>query len=679
MAPGYFWIDDVSLEQVGDEVPLTEAPVLDTEEAPIAPPGEIVRTAVRCSECGYRNNPDGGTCYACGTALAPRTPVVEGPAVKPIASFEDSNPMSGGTVVGVHASQGPKSLRLDRSYVSLDEPQDWLGYDFLKADLYTEARKPLDLYVEIRDAATRDYWTRVNYSTVVPPGQSTLVIPIKQLYVGEKSRPGRMVDLGHITRLVLGIGDAPAAPLYLDNLRLERDDSPSRVVFEGLHAFDFGTGISPVMEAFTPITPSTLYSQGRGYGLKNARIWRAFDALQPDPLYQDFLCIEAGGLAVDLPNGKYRVFVNIDSPSGFWGEYQTYRKRAIFAEGQPVVSETMDFEAFRKQYFRFWNVEDLPADNTFDKYQKAYYHEKQFDVEVTDGQLNLDFQGENWACCVSAVVIFPVEKADQGETFLHYMEAKRRFYFENYFKRVLPAPTGDPIGANARDLPFVVFQRDPMRDVSYNDTPFKPELAGVIRGSAFAGEFEPVTVGVVPLSDLGKVTLSVGDLQGPAATIPARMIDVGYVSYRISRVTCRGIRLHDQSAFDPAGWNRGDAQESDAAVLADGLATAQYPARKLPGDDFDPRGGRPKLAGTSRIPGSRRDARPGRYSRRPVWPRDWHSLVPGRPQGRKVQPADGRAEPAANARLRLHRLYRLAVDFVPRIRQRETDPGLHHG
>ena len=28
MAPGYFWIDDVSLEKVGEDVPLTEKPVL---------------------------------------------------------------------------------------------------------------------------------------------------------------------------------------------------------------------------------------------------------------------------------------------------------------------------------------------------------------------------------------------------------------------------------------------------------------------------------------------------------------------------------------------------------------------------------------------------------------------------------------------------------------------------
>ena len=410
---------------------------------------------------------------------------------------------------------GRKALRLDRSYVSMDQPQDWLGYDFLKADLYTDARKPLDLYVEIRDAGTRDYWTRVNYSTVVPPGQSTLIIPVKQLYVGEKSRPGRMLDLGRITRLVFGIGDAPAAPLFLDNLRLERDDSPARVVFDGLHAFDFGTSTSPVMEGFTPITPATLYSKGRGYGLKDARIWRAFDALQPDPLYQDFLCIEAGGLAVDVPNGKYRVFVNIDSPSGFWGEYQTYRKRAILAEGRPVVSETMDFEAFRKKYFRFWNVEDLPADNTFDKYQKAYFHEKQFDVEVTDGQLNLEFQGENWACSRLGRRHLPGGEGRPGRDVPQLRGSEAPVLLRQLFQAGPAAPPAIRCGRPRRTCAASSSSSAIRCRTSPTTTRrFKRSESGVLRGEAFAGEYEPVTLALVPLRDLGKVTLSVSDLDG---------------------------------------------------------------------------------------------------------------------------------------------------------------------
>jgi hypothetical protein len=481
--------------------------------------------------------------YCCLVSASEETnPIGAGPKVKAISSFEEGNPFSGGVVVDTHATAGRKALRLDRSYMSLDQSQDWLGYDFLKADLFTDARKPMNLDVEVRDTATRDYWTRVNYSTVVPPGQSTLIIPVKQLYVGEKARPGRMLNLSGITRLVFGIGGNPPAPLFVDNVRLERDDTPARASFAGLHAFDFGTSTSPVMEGFTPITPSTQYSRGRGYGLKDARVWRAFDALQPDPLYQDFICIEAGGLAVDVPNGKYRVFVNVDSPSGFWGEYQAFRQRTILAEGRPVVREAVDFEAFKAKYFRFWNVEDKPSDVTFDKYQKTYFQEKTFDVNVADGQMNLEFQGDDSACCVSAVVIFPVANAEKGEAFLRYVEARRRFYFDNYFKRVLPSPTGDRLRPTDEDQRrgFVVFQRDPMQDVFYNDTPQAREVVDRLRGEAFAGEYEPITAAIVPLGDLGRVEVSVGDLIGPAGKIPATAIDPGYVSYRISRVTADG-------------------------------------------------------------------------------------------------------------------------------------------
>jgi len=542
MAPGYFWVDDVSLQKVDGDVPLTDKPVLDAEESPIAPPGEIPSPAVSCSVCAYRNSREWKTCYACGTTLAAAADGAAEAVVKTIASFDRRNPFSGGVVVSSRGPGRQKALRIDRSYASLEQRQNWLGYDFLKAELDTDAPGPMNLDVEIRDASTRDYWTRVNYSTVVPPGRSTLIIPLKQLYVGEKSRPGRMLILDKITRLVFGIGERPAAPLFVENVRLERDVSTARTLFAGLHAFDFGTDSSPVMEGFTAITPATRYSQARGFGLKDAQIWRAFDVLQPDPLYQDFICIERGGLAVDLPNGKYRVFVNIDSPSGYWGEFQTYRSRSILAEGRPVVNETMNFEAFKARYYRFWNVEDRPQDVTFDKYQKTSFHEKRFDVEVADGQLNLEFQGENWACSVSAVIIFPVAQAARGQEFLDHVQAKRRFYFDNYFKRILHPTTGGPLQASDEEQRrgYVVFQRDYMQDVFYNDAPVERERRDLVQGEAFAGEYEPVTISLVPLRDLGKVTVSVSDLTGTTGTIPATAIDCGFVSYRISRVNLEG-------------------------------------------------------------------------------------------------------------------------------------------
>ncbi|MCY3019091.1 MAG: DUF6067 family protein [Planctomycetota bacterium] len=542
MAPGYFWIDDVSMVKVGDDVPLTEKPVLDKEETPIQPPGELGAGAVRCPECGYKNMPEWKTCYACGTPLEAKKAVAAGPPIKLITSLEDKNPFDAGTVVEEHATDGKKALRIDRNWASIVGPQDWTGYDFLKADLYTDSKAPLELYVEIRDTATKDYWTRVNYNTVVPPGQSTVIVPVKQMYVGEKSRPGRMLILNAVNRLVFSIGEKPPAPLFIDNIRLERDETWQKVLFDGLYAFDLGTGTSPVMEGFTQITPATLYSKGRGYGLKDAKLWRAFDVLQPDPLYQDFICIESGGLAVDVPNGKYRVFVNMDSASGFWGEYQVYRTRGILAQGKEVVTDTLDFEKFRKKYFRFWNVEDLPTDNTFDKYQKAYFQEKSFEVEVADGRLSIGFRGENWGCCVSCVIIYPMDKAAEGEKFLKYVEDKRRFHFDNYFKRILHTATGDPLQPSDEDKKrgYAIFQRDCMKDLYYNDTPFKDEIGKPLAAEAFAGEYAPVTVAILPLQDLGKATVKASDLAGPGGTIPSAAVDVGFVSYRISRVTMEG-------------------------------------------------------------------------------------------------------------------------------------------
>jgi hypothetical protein len=600
MAPGYFWIDDVALERVGLEVPLTGAPVLGREEAPVSPPGELAAAAVRCSDCGYRNNSAWKVCYACGSALDTAGAVALGPSVKLITSFEDRNPFSGGAVVANHATAGRKALRIDRSYVSLEGSQDWRGYDYLKVDLYTDAAKPIDLGVEMRDVATRDYWTRVNFNTVVPPGRSTLTIPLKQLYVGEKSRPGRMLDLSAVTRLVFIISDQPPAPIFIDNLRVERDDFTAKRLFQGLYAFDFGTGTSPVMNGFTPITPATQYSRGRGYGLKDARVWRAFDALQPEPLYQDFICIESGGLAVDVPNGRYHVVVNIDSPSGFWGEYQTFRQRSILAESRPVVRETVDFDAFKQKYYRFWNVEDRPNDITFDKYQKPYFQEKSFDVDVTDGQLNLDFQGDNWACSVSAVVIYPTAESSRGEAFLAYVEDLRRFYFDNYFKRVLAPPAGDPLHPTGDDRRrgFVMFVRDIMEDVAYNATPRPNEVASVLHGEAFAGEYEPVTVAVAPLRDLGAVEIIASDLIGPGETIPASSVDVGYVSYRLSRVTMEGtvytiaprLVMPSATAAVPAGLTRRF------------WLTVRTPATARPGVYKGTIAIRPEKGGTARVP-----------------------------------------------------------------------------
>lgn len=472
------------------------------------------------------------------------------PDVRPLADFE------GGTVgpfvpgpdvaaVPEHATQGKNALRITHGYAAWDGAQDWSGYEFLEADVFNAGQAPAQVYVEIHDTATTGYWTRVNYTTVLPPGASRLVVPT-DIYVGEKSRPGHALDRAHVTRLVLSVGEPPA-PLFFDHLRLARDTS-DRVRVPGLRAFSFGPANTTALRGFENVTPDTLYTTGRGFGFQDARIWRAFDVLQPDPLYERFICVEGGAFQVDLPDGRYHVFLNLDNPSGFWGEYQVYRERTVKANGAVVVHDTMDLARFRRRYYRFADTEDRPSDNTFDKYQRAYFQEKQFDVDVTGGKLSLEFAGSTWANSVSALVVYPASQAALGRQYWTNVQERRRFYFDNYFKRVLPDGRRDshgPIPAFAPTAPertrgYVPFVRDWMEDVPVNAVPRRAEVTRKLDVFASAGEQEPVVFSLLGLRDCGSVTVTASDLTGPSGRVPASALKLGVVSHRLTRVTGEG-------------------------------------------------------------------------------------------------------------------------------------------
>ncbi|HEY5960571.1 MAG TPA: hypothetical protein VIV60_28655 [Polyangiaceae bacterium] len=79
-----------------------------------------------------------------------------------------------------------------------------------------------------------------------------------------------------------------------------------------------------------------------------------------------------------------------------------------------------------------------------------------------------------------------------------------------------------------------------MQEVFYNDTPFRNEIGKPLKAEAFAGQFGTVTLALLPRRDLGKVRVTAGDLVGASGTIPSTAIEIGYVSYRISRVTMEG-------------------------------------------------------------------------------------------------------------------------------------------
>ena len=208
-----------------------------------------------------------------------------------------AGPFTGGKFATMNGKSG---LLVDNASLVCEQAQDWSGYDLLKIDVFNPADDPRILAVEIRDAQTTGYWTRVNYSTLAPPGKSTLTIPT-DMYVGEKSRPGRPLIKGKVTFLALIPQDGA---LLFEAIRLEKLDTAS-VLFDGLQAFDFGDVHSPVMPGYKAVTAADAYNKGTGYGWLAGGYPHAFDGMQPDALFEDFITAADSKFQVDLPNGKY--------------------------------------------------------------------------------------------------------------------------------------------------------------------------------------------------------------------------------------------------------------------------------------------------------------------------------------------------------------------------------------
>jgi len=541
MAGGRMWVDDVALEKVDESVALTPEPLFGEGEGPITMPRKIEKLQ-RCGDCGYRNDASWEGCYACGHELAEaQAKRYTTPALKVFADFEDGKPAPfGGSniqVVNEHASHGTRALCLEQKWADLTAPQDWAEHDFLHFDVYNPSPESVPLTVEVRDEATKGYWTRVNANTVAPPGRSTVTMPT-QLYVGEKSRPGRPLIRDKITRFVVAI--RKGGPVFLDYFRLERLDT-EKMKFDGLAAFDFGPPGSPLMEGFESADSSTQYSPGRGYGWHEARLWRAFDARQPEVLTQDFVCPEAGAFRYDLPDGRYRVLMIIESPGGYWGEVQKFKQREVLINGETALQESMTIDSWKKHYFRHAGVEDRPGLDAFSQYALPVLKWRSFDAVVTDGRLDIGFKGANWAICLSAMVVYPQDKGEQGQAFIDWANKRRRAHFENYFKQVVPPAEGQA----GPDTGYALFSRHLMAPPGANDGPKTGEAIDLDRGlsvTAAKGERTALTFSIQPgKQDLGTIDVMVSALTSQNdAKLPESTIRAGWLDYRISRVNMDG-------------------------------------------------------------------------------------------------------------------------------------------
>jgi hypothetical protein len=495
-----------------------------------------------------------------------------------IADFEgDAKPFKNGAVVNEHATTGKSSYKLPvKRFINASRstglPRDWSKYDLFKMDVYNPSAKPVKVYIQLRDATPdRGYWSWHNRYTAAASGKSTVQFALADTWRGEVLRhdiPGSL-ELNRIGALNINAQDE----IFIDNVRLEKS-AVAKVEVPGLKAFDVGKAGSPAFNGFTALTEKDGYSKAKGFGWLRSDFARMDDRIHPDNLFRDNLSCRNAELAVDVPNGKYRVHLQLEDPS-YWELMQFYHRRTVVAEGKTVIDERMGAKEFKDRYFQNQDAEDLPGEDPFQKYVQTRHPWHTFDVDVTDGQLNVAFRsGDTYGNTLSAVIVYPAEHGVKGREFLAYVAGMRRFEWAQSWKTVAdPVKPPKLSGRMARDAArdgFALYAVSPYEDTSYNYAPTDADALSGLEATVARGEFEPMTFGLRPAKKLGKVEVTATDLRGPAgAVIAAGDIDIRVGRYRFTRHSGHQSGLYTVAERELRRFNETDA---DRLVCNDGLA-----------------------------------------------------------------------------------------------------------
>jgi hypothetical protein len=103
----------------------------------------------------------------------------------------------------------------------IDDPYpDWLGRDTLLIDFYSDEDMTIQLILRIDDRRhNQSYDDRFNYSFPVPPGQSSISVPLDRIRTAPARREMQMQDIAAIHIFAFQATDT--VTLYLDNMRLK--------------------------------------------------------------------------------------------------------------------------------------------------------------------------------------------------------------------------------------------------------------------------------------------------------------------------------------------------------------------------------------------------------------------------------------------------------------------------
>ncbi len=458
--PGTLWLDDISIKSYRGE-PIAFRIEKSTQPFP---EGNPIGRGVRCSHC-YRWMPEMvHFCLVCGQQLEGSSLQDEEqnrPEERLLMGFEKTNSAIEKTrhpfrKFSDMSVEGQRSAVLNpgefHNFSIIDQTmRDWSGYDLLALDIYNSSHKQAKFSLCINDKGGGGYWDQLNHYTTLAPGWNHLQFSVNR-YVGERGavRIRRYLNLKNIQKFWCRVDTADKEQqFFIDNIRLLSSLKivpPSR----NFLLFDFVKDDFRTARGFTGIESRHNYTYDVGFGFVDADIWRSHDSLYADTLFRDGIFINKGQFRVDVPNGKYMVYL-VPNALGEWFEH-FWTKRKITIQGEVVLQEKRDsVQDYLKDFLRFSNIEPQPEDNAYDLYLKPLFAPIEVEVTVDDGKIIIDCAGDDSAIMLNALIIYPATEKERGKQFITQLEEVRRQEFNTICRRVKSEPQLDPDAISAQD------------------------------------------------------------------------------------------------------------------------------------------------------------------------------------------------------------------------------------
>ncbi len=453
-AAGSFWIDDLTLTPTTGRAIAYDF----TKSKTPFPTANSVGEGIRCPKCYRWADAKTSHCPFCGTELHSQSKKVSkksaSPPVRMLMNFEkrdqaiENQRHSLRSFNKRNATSGKRSAIIKYAtynYLQMKNPylSDWSGYDYLAIDVFNPLDKHVRFDMTIKDTIGGGYWNQLNHNERIAPGWNRLKIHINR-FVGERGsvRIQRYLNTRKLIAFWFGVGleqeEAYKEKFLVDNIRLLKSP-PSPASFDGLRIFDFVKEDFRAQEGFTAILDRHRYDDQVGFGLTQADVWQSHDSLYADNLNRDGIFLNRGGFAIDLPNGPYEVRLNINH-LGLWNKH-FWAHRKVMIEGKEVFSESRKrgLRDYVRDFTRFQEIEPGPEDDAYSLYLDKVFAPILREVQVSDGQLNIEVEGDRSGICLNWLAVYPSERKAEAEAFFQQLKLLQKEQFDSRLRKLEPA------------------------------------------------------------------------------------------------------------------------------------------------------------------------------------------------------------------------------------------------